>query len=435
MPLTPGRILRFFYRTGLPYLPVAEEQNGSLVPEGFLSRRLVDFEMSDMERSVQNYDRIPGHLFVPPGELDQVLEGLKTASRIPVLNAQADQIANWDKSDLYRAVADLRPGDQSFEKPAGEKPAKNPDLPNRSEDQTERQDRQSREGKDDSGGDWLSRLILSTIPDPLFATDLTGSTLFYNEAFTRTILEKPELKRSIRFAEQYFFEWSGRILASVVASSKNRSELFDAHRIYLPELQTSMEIAPLVLDAKSIGTLFVFRSGSSGRLNMELEALLWGGNGLTEILEDAESSIIQKTLEMNSMNISHCASALKMRRSTLQNRIKKLGLEEFVRKGKSKSKVPAPHPSSVKNVDLSEPEISEKTPETRIRQKSTTPKKKIEKKAPSKPARKGPAPGSSGKRDKKEDLKQKKTAKKKSPTAKKKGRSVGKKTQPESKKK
>ena len=57
-----------------------------------------------------------------------------------------------------------------------------------------------------------------------------------------------------------------------------------------------------------------------------IEKAFQSGVSLSEILKDVESSYILKSFKLNHENISHTASSLGIPRSTLQNRIKYLGL-------------------------------------------------------------------------------------------------------------
>ena len=96
-----------------------------------------------------------------------------------------------------------------------------------------------------------------------------------------------------------------------------------------------VKIVTLKGDDKVIGFLYHLIESESDQIEKDehtqsefpiIEKAFQSGVSLSEILKNVESSYILKSFKLNHENISHTASSLGIPRSTLQNRIKYLGL-------------------------------------------------------------------------------------------------------------
>lgn len=306
-------LLRLFYQAGLEHLPVVdvssdrEEENVLL---GFVSRDRLNLVMTDLERVRGSFETIPEELLVVDDPTDEILQYLKKQSSIPVINIYGKQVTSWDSSQLLEATADF----------------------------TRRLKEDTRTGESQNAipseagspsGEWLSRLILSNFPHPLFAADLSGNTIFYNEAFESQVLNSAPLKRSIRLAESFLLEKTRSLLAHTIMNQSSSSEDNGVLlQTSVKELEMDLQITTLFADSGAVGYLYIFYN-SDGRWWMEglLQRVL-EGEALTEILDDIESELIYHILEKYGQNISHSAKALGLRRSTLQNRIKTLEMDQ-----------------------------------------------------------------------------------------------------------
>ncbi len=324
MSLFP-RLLKAFYRSGLAYLPVTlspEAGQRELALKGFLSRRLLDRLMTDLERAESRTDRIPDELLVGYPLPDDLLASLRRAGPTPVLNENGEQIAAWEEAELLRAVARFREahGDRGpldaapngkTSAGAGRKTA--PGASGRS---------------DDAGGSrWLGELILGALPSPMLALDLKGATLFYNDRFESSVLRKERLKNSIRLAETYFLELTRALLARSFEEDPQR-KFHRALAAHVTELDLFVRILNLEQDGRITGYLYVFYEPGEGGVNEELLARIAQGAGLEAAIDELESVAIRAALEKHGFNVSHAAAYLKIKRSTLQNKIKRLKIEE-----------------------------------------------------------------------------------------------------------
>ncbi|MBW7858523.1 MAG: hypothetical protein H3C43_09595, partial [Leptonema sp. (in: Bacteria)] len=176
-----------------------------------------------------------------------------------------------------------------------------------------------------SEDDWLSQLILSSIPQPLLATDLNGSTLFYNENFVDRILERGPFKNTLAIAEKYFLEVNRNALAQTYSMGPHPTDLLF---ITLTELHLTVQIATLEMDRVIIGYLYIFHDPEVAGLPHEIMSRLEAGLDLDSIMQDLESGIIASMLRRTGQNVSHAAKALRINRSTLQNKIRRLDVNQ-----------------------------------------------------------------------------------------------------------
>lgn len=316
LPKLPG-ILKIFYMTGLRYLPVVEpgddrkDLTSSVV--AFVSRKRLDMEMADLGRAYQGYDRIPESILVQKKLPADLITHLSSAERVPVLDVRGDRVAEWEQAEMLRGIAVFK----ERLKKEGLEPA--PAL---------REGVPINEEKREDGSAWLSRLILTEIPDPLFAVDMGGKTIFFNSAFEERLLGRPELKKSIRLAENYFQELLRNLLAAAYEEGEPQGDIdrliLNTH---IEELGTSVTIRPLRAESGLIGYLYIFSPHIVRPLFEETREMIRNGTGLDEIMDRVESAMIRDALKKNGENISHTAESLGLKRTTLQNKIKRLNIQ------------------------------------------------------------------------------------------------------------
>ncbi len=305
------KLLRFFFETGLDVIPVVDERT---VPDsiiGFLSRKLLDRELADLESTRIDLHRIPERLIILEFG-DESLHLLESAPRIPVLNLLGEHVANWNQSDLYRAIGyakDLKAEQREAE----------------SEDSQKTSLEAAGESKEDSPT-WLARTILSGFPFPVYCCDIEGNSLFYNRDFERRILHSKMLENRIRVAEKYFIEITRDLQARSLSQDQPGS--LETLRTIIPELDIILEIETLYSEGQAIGYLFLFKESLLQRISKEVEGYLDSGLPLQDLLDEMESRIIYHYLERKGHNVSHTAQALGLRRTTLQNRMRRLHIDE-----------------------------------------------------------------------------------------------------------
>ncbi len=320
------KALRVFYRTRLRFLPLVDESSvseerersgytGSLV--GFLVRELLDAEMADLGRARRELERIPDDLIVRSGLPDDLIPHVTAVDPLPVLNLYGEQVAAWQPTGTLRAIAVLRDRERERQEKAPPAPAAARASVTHAAVPTSKADARS----------WLSELILAELHFPLFVTDLEGKTMFFNSAFEAFVLARKELKNQIRLAEQYFLELTRNLLAqrySTGAISESAEDFL--LRTRLSQLGLNVEVRPLQAGRGLAGYLYVFRPPAEQGLYDEAVGLLETGLDLTAAMEKLEAGLIGAVLERCGQNVSHAAKALGIKRTTLQNKIKRLAL-------------------------------------------------------------------------------------------------------------
>lgn len=295
-----------FYESRLPYLPLVED-DGELA--GFLARELVDREMSDLARSREEYDSVPDRLLFRGDLPEEKLLVLMKAAPVLVTDRSGAKKSAWTGPELLHAV-NQRKKKAMMEPPRPEAPTPVPAT-----------------GRDDEL--WLTRLVLSAVPHALFAAGLEGKTLFYNSAFERFMNRTQAFKNSLRLCESYFLELNRDLLTRAHLAAPPSKDGPIA-RTFIPEIDAAVEISSLMDDNDHIaGYLYLIRESGTG-FEADFLPLIEKGVGLEAILEKVEGAIILKVLAQHSENVSHAAKALGIKRSTLQNRIKKLSLHRKV---------------------------------------------------------------------------------------------------------
>ena len=315
-----SRLLRFFYRTGLPCLPVVEPGHeahrvGPLI--GFLSRAELDRMMVDLERVSSDLDRIPDRLLVQLAPGDPASTQLRKAARIPVLDRTGEQVASWDEADLLRAMAE-RPRPEAAVAPGA---TPDPSASSKAGPETTGAGR----GRQKAA---MAEMLLGSVPLPLFAQDLEAKTIFYNRAFERDVLRRAALKNSIRLAEALVTEIGRNLLARSFEEDPTRRRPHSVLSTYHAELGLSVQMSNLERDGRIQGYLFVFQDpGGAGQQAAFTERIV-AGEGLEDVVDSIEAGIIYQMLERNGQNVTHAAKALKIKRSTLQNKMKRLRIDE-----------------------------------------------------------------------------------------------------------
>ncbi|MCB1319343.1 MAG: hypothetical protein KDK34_03765, partial [Leptospiraceae bacterium] len=180
-----------------------------------------------------------------------------------------------------------------------------------------------------TGREWLGEIILSAIPWPLYCQDLQGNTLFYNRAFERDVLAREKLKNSIRLAEAFLLELTRSALALAYAEDREQESEAGTLTTTSQALDLIIRISYLQKNDRIVGYLYVFQEPGDDNLVPDLiNRMVENEEGLEEITDDLEARLIYHMLARHGQNISHTARALRIKRSTLQNKMKRLRLDE-----------------------------------------------------------------------------------------------------------
>ncbi len=363
MPLLP-RLLKTFYRTGLNCLPVvaaSARQDASVLSDdlelvGFALRSELDQFMADLDRARGDFDEIPPEILVRDRVPSEAMPGLQNRAEIPVIDLRGEQLANWSEAGFLKALAAFResrgvpaPEDAKATSAGGRRAlADGRGARNAPMTFTARADaggkaagrgaadssesfetiRGSGDGSGASGANrWLGEILLAAMPYALFATDLQGNTLFYNSRFEEAILTKRVLKNSIRLAETFLLELTRTLLARSFEEDPLRKQR-NALTTYHEDLDVRVRVQNLEQDGRIQGYLYIFLEPGAGELFHDLADRIGRGQGLEDVMDDVEGRFIYLMLERHGQNVSHTARALKIKRSTLQNKIKRLRLDE-----------------------------------------------------------------------------------------------------------
>ena len=309
---------KFFLMTPVTHFPVVGE-DGSAV--GLLSKEKISREMADLESVGIEYEVIPEHL-ITYEITDSIVLFFQTHRTIPVLNIFGQRIDTWEKPRLLAECSDLLT-------------KKNPP---KQEQKTDSVDTDIPDSSNKLLIYKFMELILKSFPDALFSTDKDGNTTFYNEKFETNILSKHIFRDSITIAEKYFRELNRDLISEYFKSidvDENPSMSLPILHAFVKNINMIVKIVTLNGDDKVIGFLYHLIESESDQKEKDdhiqsefpiIEKAFQSGVSLSEILKNVESSYILKSFKLNHENISHTASSLGIPRSTLQNRIKYLGL-------------------------------------------------------------------------------------------------------------
>ncbi|MBL8021560.1 MAG: hypothetical protein JNM27_17955 [Leptospirales bacterium] len=297
-------ILNVFYKKGVEFLPVLDSTSGEL--RGILSRSHLTAVASDLERAGSPFATIPQELF----------DATDAAEAASFLSQQKSVhlILDDGTGDITREPASVLAllGVQQRKKATA---APKETL-----------------GGNDPAGEvklWLSRILLSTIPFPLFAIDLKGKTLFYNGGFENGILSSSQLNRSIGKAEKLFLDLSRETLANAAARGMTPDEMSG-----VTPMGESFRMANLQDGGKIVGYLFAFES--SNVTSEQFTARIRAGAGFDAVMDRLEKSILLSLLADSDYNISRTADVMKTKRTTLQSRMKRLKIPLKARSAASK---------------------------------------------------------------------------------------------------
>jgi hypothetical protein len=322
--------------TKASHLPVVNLE-GQLI--GFISKERILRELADLGEERTEYEKIPVDIL--ESEMNEgLLNFFKDSNKLPVLDELGARKEFWDKP---RFLAEFSKLDSSSKR--------DPKLAEIIEKNEKRRD-----SKDSIH--WYMELILANFPDGLLSTDLTGNTVFYNEAFEKKFLPLPFFKDSIEAAERYLRDLNRDLFANYLKENdlNIESKEHSVHQLQsiVSELDAFVKIITLRNEAKVVGFLYHFSSLShkvdavskKGTVFPDIDEALASKYPLERVLEELESRYIYETLKRNRNNISHAAAELAIPRTTLQNRIKFLKISERFREEESGKKKVIPRKRS-----------------------------------------------------------------------------------------
>ena len=328
-------IYKHFMVTPVSHLPVVDE-NSDIV--GLISKEKVLMEMADIASTTEDYKKIPEQ-FLEFNITEGVIFYFQNNRTIPVINTLSQKVDTWEKPRFLAEISKLT--------------NKNPVLTTDAKE-TESDNAGLNENKQ-AIFQFMS-MVLASFPDALFATDKEGVTTFYNEKFEIEILARSIFRDSISYTEKYFRELNQDLFANYLKSH----ELDESRKARVPIIQAHVKDLNLVLRIITLkneeiitGYLYHFIEPQTrmNRMNEEgftfpsVEEAFQMNVPLETLIEEIESHYIFQKLKRNDENISHTANELGIPRSTLQNKIKLLKINQ-----KFKREISSPIPRKRKKI-------------------------------------------------------------------------------------
>ncbi len=319
--------------TPVSHLPVVDE-NSDIV--GLVSKEKVLMEMADVSSTSEEYERIP-ELFLEFNITEGVIYYFQNNRTIPVINTLAQKVDTWEKPRFLAEVSKLT--------------NKSPVL------KTENKESDGEELSENKQAIFqFMSLVLASFPDALFATDKEGVTTFYNEKFELDILARSIFRDSISYTEKYFRELNQDLFANYLKShelDESRKANVPIIQAYVKDLNLVLRIITLKNEQIITGFLYHFIEPQTrmNRMNEEgfsfpsVEEAFQMNVPLETLIEEIESHYIFQKLKKNDENISHTANELGIPRSTLQNKIKLLKINQ-----KFKREISSPIPRKRKKM-------------------------------------------------------------------------------------
>lgn len=310
-------LVRIFFKHPLSYIPIVDENlGGDIYLIGFLSREKVFHYSSDKDRLQMQFERIPD-FFISKEISPEVIWEFFEKSPIPIYTIFAKFVDNWTKNDINYHLKNFL---YSVKMPYQIEQNSNNDVIERDREKY-----------------YFLEIILSAFPYPIFAIDVHGNSLFYNEFFLKEIIDQGPFKKTLALAESYFKELVKDVIAESILKNIQSDTLYRNWK----ELKRKIVITNLLQEKEVIGYLLLFipeeifspkkeivldQDSISFLFNEFIENELKTGKNYDQIIEEIESKIIRNFLNKNKKNITHTAETLKIKRTTLQNKIKRLNL-------------------------------------------------------------------------------------------------------------
>ncbi|WCL50862.1 transcriptional regulator [Leptospira sp. GIMC2001] len=381
-------LYKHFMLTQVSHIPVIDEASKLI---GFLSKEKLQIEMSDLSRSSMEIESIPEG-FIDKDLSETLISYFSIHGKIPVIDLQGTRKDSWDKPRLLAEYSKMATNELAASELESEQTVRNRSAQG---DRNSESRADQKESKEKNPVQWFMQLILESFSDPLFATDLDGHTIFYNEKFEKGILSQPHFRNSVSFAERFLRDLNKDVFAGFLKANDLDINASNEHgkvlQTLLPKIGYMVRIVTLSQADKMVGYLYHFsllrqsiqNQNDEGFVFPSLEEAFANKLPLELVLKETESFYIYQSLLRNHRNVSHTSDELGIPRSTLQNRIRFLELEKRF-SNHSKDPIPrkrAPQSRTKKNESTTKPTGSEDSNSDNRKstsQKQPASKKKIE---------------------------------------------------------
>ncbi|MCB1190034.1 MAG: transcriptional regulator [Leptospiraceae bacterium] len=323
-------LYKHFMITPVSHFPVVDEKSRL---KGLFSKEKVLMEMADLASSGMEYEMVPEH-FLDFQINENIFLYFQNHSKIPVLDLYGHIVEHWEKPRFLAEISSL----------------KKEEISQKTEINTKSLNPESESKKNIFK---YMELILENFPDSLFTTDVEGETTFYNEKFEDFVLHNTIFKNSFVYAEKYFKELNRNLFSIYLKTNEldeNSTENIQIPILqsYIKELDFIVRIVTLKSKEKIVGFLYhlvepknrLSRMGEEGLSFPSIEEAFVMKLPLDIVMKEVETHFIYYSLKNNQENISQAASQLGVPRSTLQNRIKQLNINELFQKNLEDTEAP-----------------------------------------------------------------------------------------------
>lgn len=285
----PEDIVRLFYTHDVPVIPVVSKR-GILI--GVLKKEDLVSELSDIERVEKlKVDDLVTSL-AKKLTLDDLLP-YGSIKEFVVINIFGEVQGRWSRLQLFTAS----------------------ETPERSASAAERDNEVQ---KDEQVLEWMIYLILEHIPRPLYAVNIQGKTIFYNNYFEDLYRRHFKKDVDVEFVE-----------ASIRDADKNElvsSKKSDDLMFFNSDLKIQYEKIPLMSKRKKVGFLLFCSTDSSDKAGSPIPGLDLKAKSLDHIMEAVERLVLVDLLK-DKKDIAAAAKTLKISQKSLAHKMKKHGID------------------------------------------------------------------------------------------------------------
>lgn len=285
----PEDIVRLFYSRNVPIIPVVSKR-GILI--GILKKEDVVAELSDIDRAAKmKVDefvtrlaaKLPLDELLPYGQIKEFI----------VINIFGEEQGKWSRLQLFTAS----------------------ETPERASTAAERETGQQ---KEEQVLEWMIYLILEHIPRPLYAVNIRGNTIFYNNHFEDHYRKNFKKDVDVEFVEQSLKDGDKNELLS----GKKSDELIFFNR----DLKMHYEKIPLLSKRKKVGFLLFCTMETDGKGGSLIPGVDIRSKSLDDILGAMERLVLVDLLK-DKKDPAAAAKSLKISQKSLIHKLKKHGVD------------------------------------------------------------------------------------------------------------
>jgi transcriptional regulator with PAS, ATPase and Fis domain len=285
----PEDIVRLFYSRNVPIIPVVSKR-GMLI--GILKKEDVVAELSDIDRvakmKVDEFvtrlaAKLPLDELLPYGQIKEFI----------VINIFGEEQGRWSRLQLFTAS----------------------EIPERAAAAAEREAGQQ---KEEQVLEWMIYLILEHIPRPLYAVNMHGNTIFYNNHFEDLYRKSFKKDVDVEFVEQSLKDGDKNELLS----GKKSDELVFFNR----DLKIHYEKIPLLSKRKKVGFLLFCSTETDGKGGSLIPGVDIRSKSLDDILGAMERLVLVDLLK-DRKGLAAAVKSLKISQKSLIHKLKKHGID------------------------------------------------------------------------------------------------------------